>query len=514
MERILTTDTAAIKKQNTFKKWIWARRIVQTLFLLVFLYLLLITMQGVTGRLPDTLFFHLDPLIGLTSMLASRNWIAPMSLGIITIILAVIIGRAWCGWICPMGTILDWIPSRRNRINPVISPRWSQGKYFLFFAVIIAAALGNLTLIVLDPITLLSRTTVSVVLPGLNWIIHPVESWLYSFELLRPAIDWIDGVLRGWLLNNQPFYLLNIVLLVFFAVILGLNAVRSRFWCRYLCPLGGLLGLISRVSFVRHRVDNEKCVSCRKCSTLCLTGAIRPENNFAADVAECTVCLDCVENCPTRAISFDTVRKVEQPQDETRRRFLYSLGVAVFVAAFLRFFPSIARAANNQIRPPGASEESISTRCVRCGECMRVCPTGVAQPGTVSNPAGLWTPTLKTRLGYCDYSCNSCGIICPTGAIPNLPLEQKRKTVIGVARIDKTRCITWAEGRDCIVCEEMCPVPEKAIRLGGEGGGRGSGGGRHPRVIEDLCNGCGICEYQCPVAGESAIRVFPPDTNA
>ncbi len=510
----MATDAAKKNKQNTSKKWIWSRRTVQILFLLAFLYLLLITMQGVTGRLPGTLFFHLDPLVGLTSMLAGRSWIIPMLLGIITIILAVVVGRAWCGWICPMGTILDWIPSRRNSKNPVISPVWSQGKYFLLFAVIIAAALGNLTLIVLDPVTLLSRTTTSTILPGLNWAIDATESWLYGFEVLRPAVEWVDGILRGWLLNNQPFYLPNIVLLVVFAVVLGLNAVRSRFWCRYLCPLGGLLGLISKISFVRHRVDNEKCISCRKCSTLCPTGAIRPENNFAADISECTVCLDCMEGCPTGAISFGKAGKVVQLQDETRRRFLYSLGAAVIVAVFLRFFPAAARAANKPVRPPGASEDNISTRCVRCGECMRVCPTGVIQPGTTGTPKGLWTPTLKTRLGYCDYSCNSCGIICPTGAIPNLPLEQKRKSVIGVARIDQTRCITWAEGRECIVCEEMCPVPEKAIRLGGEGRGRGSGNGRHPHVIEELCNGCGICEYQCPVVGESAIRVYPPASTA
>ena len=140
---------------------------------------------------------------------------------------------------------------------------------------------------------------------------------------------------------------------------------------------------------------------------------------------------------------------------------------------------------------------------------MRVCPTGVIQPGQTSNPVKLWTPALNTRLGYCDYSCNSCGIICPTGAISNLTLEEKRRVVVGVARIDQSRCITWAEGRDCIVCEEMCPIPQKAIRLTGGGQGRGSRGVLHPHVVQDLCIGCGICEYQCPVAGESAIRVYP-----
>ena len=372
--------------------------------------------------------------------------------------------------------------------------------------------MGSLTLMILDPITLLFRTLASAILPGLNWAIGGAESWLYSFGTLRPAVEWVDGALRGWLLNDQPFYLPNMVLLVVFAAVLGLNVVRSRFWCRYLCPLGGLLGLISEVSFIRHRVDGEKCISCRKCSTLCPTGAIKPENNFSADMAECTVCLNCMEGCPTKAISFGKERKVVQPLDTPRRWLIYSLGAAVVVAAFLRFFPAAVRTTLSYIRPPGSSEVSLYNQCVRCGECIKVCPTGVIQPSPTGSQAKLWTPVLKTRLSYCDYSCNSCGIICPTGAITNLTLEEKRKAVIGVARIDQTKCITWAEDRDCIVCEEMCPVPEKAIRLGGGGQGRGSGGGRHPQVIEELCIGCGICEHQCPVVGESAIRVFPPAT--
>jgi polyferredoxin len=511
IEIFMATDAAPKKKRTASQKWRWSRRTVQTLFLLAFLYLLIVTVQGVAGRLPNDLFFHLDPLNGIASMLASRSWIAPMALGAITLVLAVALGRAWCGWVCPMGTVLDWTPSRRRRENPAVSPRWSQTKYFLLFAIIIGAVLGSLTLMVLDPITLLFRTLASAILPGLNWAIGGAESWFYGFGTLRPAVAWVDGALRGWLLNSQPFYLPNLALLAFFAVVLGLNAVRSRFWCRYLCPLGGLLGLITKISFIRHRVDGEKCISCRQCAKLCPTGAINPENNFSADTAECTVCLNCLEGCPTGAISFVKERRAAQPLDTTRRWLLYSLGAAV-VAVFLRFLPTTTTRVKSSVRPPGSSEASLYDQCIRCGECAKVCPTGVIQPSPTGSQAKLWTPALKTRLGYCDYSCNSCGIICPTGAIASLTLEEKRNTVIGVARIDQTRCITWAEHRDCIVCEEMCPVPEKAIRL--ESGGHGQGGVRHPQVIDELCIGCGICEYQCPVAGESAIRVLPPASTA
>lgn len=507
----MTIEPTPEKKQTLSKKWTRLRRTVQTLSLLIFLYLLIITVQGVTGRLPNDLFFHLDPLNGIASILASRSWIAPMALGVITLVLAVAFGRAWCGWICPMGTILDWTPSRSSCKNPGISPLWSQGKYFFLFAIIVGAALGNLTLNILDPITVLFRTIASVILPGLNWAIEGTESWLYGFQALRPIVDWVDGALSGWLLNSQPFYWPNIVILALFAAVLGLNAVRSRFWCRYLCPLGGLLALISKIAFIRYIVDAEKCISCRKCSTLCPTGAIRPERDFSADTSECTTCLNCMEGCPTGAISFGKINKLESQQNTTRRQLVYSIGAAAIIAVLIRFFPAAAGKTDKLVRPPGSNEETLNNQCIRCGECMKVCPTGVIQPSPSVDEAKLWTPVLKTRLGYCDYSCNSCGVICPTGAIANLTLDEKRRIVIGVARIDQSRCITWAEDRDCIVCEEMCPVPEKAIVLGGGGRGRGEGGGRHPHVIEDLCIGCSICEHQCPVSGESAIRIYPAD---
>jgi polyferredoxin len=483
--------------------------------LLLFLYLLLGTTQQFSTFLPPDFFFHIDPLTGISSMLASRSWIAPMALGFIVLLLAIFVGRIWCSWLCPLGSILDWIPSRRvRRKNLDIPWYWRHAKYFLLFAILIAALFGSLTLVFLDPITLLFRSITSVVLPVVNFLITGLETVLYNIDLLKPAVEWFDGLVRGILLTEQSFFWPNLLIGLLFVVVLALNAIRSRFWCRYLCPLGGLLALLSRVARLRHKVDEDKCISCGRCALICHTGAIDPEKKFAASSAECTTCLECVETCPTKAISFSGQPGLAAGQryDPSRRQFLVFLGVAAVGAALLRFIPAVGDKKTQLLRPPGSNEERLLNQCIRCGECVRVCPTSVIQPSpSLGSWQNVWTPELIMRRGYCDYSCNSCGQICPTGAIPELSLEKKRQTVIGKAVINRSKCIPWAEGRECIVCEEMCPVPSKAIRLSGGGRGAGQGGVRRPRVVTDLCIGCGICETQCPVQGEAAIRVYPID---
>jgi ferredoxin len=145
---------------------------------------------------------------------------------------------------------------------------------------------------------------------------------------------------------------------------------------------------------------------------------------------------------------------------------------------------------------------------------MRVCPTQGLQPslfeGGVQN---VMTPRLVPRIGYCDYSCNACGEVCPTEAIPRLPLEEKQHTPIGLARLDRSRCLPWAHNIPCIVCEEACPVQHKAIWLYTAETYNAQAELiviQLPYVVKELCIGCGICEYQCPMGGDAAIRVHAP----
>jgi MauM/NapG family ferredoxin protein len=275
--------------------------------------------------------------------------------------------------------------------------------------------------------------------------------------------------------------------------------------------------LQAKISWLRPRAVKE-CNHCAACMRVCPTSAIAvTKSGFTIDSAECVVCLDCVAECPEAVIAFTFGGGREQSRaafDLSRRHFIGSALAGIGAVALFRSAPSARRDDTWLVRPPGARENDLLSKCIRCGECSKVCPTGGLQPSLFeSGLEGLWSPILVPRLGYCDYSCNACGQICPTGAIPSLTLEQKRKEIIGVAYIDQNRCIPWASYRPCIVCEEMCPVPDKAVRLEEVDVVAPNGTRVHlqrPRVYQDLCIGCGICEYQCPLVGPAAIRVHVP----
>ncbi|MCX5973604.1 MAG: 4Fe-4S binding protein [Coprothermobacterota bacterium] len=487
----------------------WLRRALQWAVFLLFLQLLLSTVQGVSG-LPQDLFFRLDPLLGISAILAGRIWIPALTLGGLVLLSALVFGRAWCGWICPLGSLLDWLPARRKRR---LSPTLRTLKHLLLLLLLVLTVLGSLALAGLDPIALFWRGLATVLLPALRALTSAAEGALYQVPALNPATDWLDSLLRGPLPLDQPFFLPNLWVLGLMIFVLALNAMHRRFWCLSLCPLGALLAWPSRIALFRRQVEAQACISCGRCRDICPTSAVDSEANFSSDPAECVTCLECREICPTRAIHFPRLQRlaVAKPYDPKRREALGSLGIVATGILLARMIPPVVETQALFVRPPGASESSLASLCFRCGHCVRVCPTGGLQPLSVQGGLEqLWTPVLVSRRGPCSFSCNSCGAVCPTGAIPPLPLAEKQATRIGLAKIDRTRCIPWAEGKECIVCEEVCPVAEKAVKLEQQTVPAADGETTvlRPFVFSDLCIGCGICEQQCPVVGDAAIRVF------
>jgi MauM/NapG family ferredoxin protein len=494
------------------------RQAVQALAFVLYVYLLFAALQRRAAFPLADLFFRLDPLAALGAMLAGRVWIPRLALALVTLGLTLVFGRVWCGWLCPLGTLLDWVRFRETRFlgkTGFLAPRWRMVKNFVLLVILAAALFGNLSLLILDPLALLTRTMTAGVLPALNYTVTAVESALYPIPFLRPPLDWVEGLLRGSVLPvEQPVFAQNVLIVTLFLGILALNAFADRFWCRYLCPLGALLGLVSKVSLLRP-VVGAACNRCARCVTVCQVDAIDTRRGYEIVPAECTVCLDCLAACPEKGIGFRFHWRPAPARkyDPTRRQVLAALATSAAGVAVLRTGVRAKQPHPLLLRPPGVEDEKdFLARCLRCSQCMKVCPTSGLQPVLLeAGLEGLWTPRLVPRLGYCDYGCNSCGQVCPSGAIPSLDLISKREAVIGVAVIDRNRCLPWAHGTPCIVCEEMCPVPEKAIRLEEVTmtDDRGEPAVvQRPYILQDLCIGCGICEYQCPVEGEAAIWVY------
>lgn len=497
--------------------WKHARQISQIISVSLFFLLALLTYRGFEALVPLDLYFRLDPLIALSAMLAGRVIVPTLLIAILAIALALVFGRAWCGWLCPLGAILDWFTPQTQKIVPTARALRAV-KYSVLIMIGVAALLGNLSLLILDPITLLNRTFGGALVPAFNVILGGIEAMVYPLAPIAPAFDWIEQNFRGTILPaQQTFDQLGWMLALAFAAVIALNWVAPRLWCRALCPLGAIYALFAKISWLRPRAIKD-CSHCAACMRVCPTGAIAvTKHGFTVDSAECVVCMDCVAACPESVIgiTFGGGRATESATvNLSRRQFLASAAASVAGVALLRIEPAAKRDYEFLVRPPGAQANDFLAKCIRCGECSKICPTGAIQPSLLeAGLEGFWSPLLVPRLGYCDYACTACGQICPTHAIPALALDDKRKQMIGTAYIDQNRCIPWAMDRPCVVCEEMCPVPEKAVRLDRVDVITPDGKTvrlQRPRVLHDLCIGCGICEYQCPLAGPAAIRVRAP----
>jgi polyferredoxin len=501
--------------------WITARKIVQAVSLGVMVVLFVLSQRGGWPASWVSTPMRMDPLLILMQFLASHTWLAGSSLALITLLLTLLFGRAWCGWICPLGTVIDLVPTQgRRRPAGEAHSAWRTVKYDLLLAALVAALLGNLTLLFLDPLTIFFRTLTVSIWPALNQVFTLLEQLLFQVPFLAAPISNLDQMVRPVLLPANPLYYRDTLLFAgIFLAVLALDFITPRFYCRYLCPLGGLLGLISKLAIFQRR-PVEECRGCTLCADVCPTGTIDPERSYRSDPGECTMCLNCLEICPKGRTRF-TPRIAPaswEAYDPDRRQTLLAIGSAVAGVALFQSDLLAKRESPFLIRPPGVRETNPDvvalTKCTRCSECMRACPTGAIQPATLeAGLEGFGTPILILRAGFCDFSCNACGQVCPVQAIPPLSLAEKRTRVIGKAYIDQNHCIPWSDHQPCIVCREMCPLPVKAVQVQSQQVAGPDGTLitlELPSVERELCIGCGLCEYQCPAAGEAAIRVYNP----
>ena len=492
------------------------RRLSQIAVFILFVFLFLHTEYKDNDILPYAVnvFLRLDPLVAGTAALAGRALISLVWPALILAGMTLILGRFFCGWACPMGAVLDLtrLAAFKKIKARKVPGSWRRYKYFILFF-LAASSLFTLQMVFLfDPISVLIRSFTVAVFPAVNMALNALFGPLYNLGPVAKVSEPVYGLLKDhFLAFEQPHYRMAALVGLIFSLILALEFYQRRFWCRNLCPLGALLGLMGRHGLAKRRVS-DACISCGKCERECRMGAIK-DDFLTTDRGECVECLDCKATCPTKAITFISGEKaLGAPFDLSRRGLITSMAVGAMTAPV--FMSEGYRKISNPslIRPPGAlAEEKFLARCTRCGECMRVCTVNGLQPAFLqAGFSGLFSPVLEPRLGYCEYNCTLCGQVCPTGAVKRLSADEKKKVKIGLAEFDRSRCIPWKGESDCIVCEEHCPTPEKAIKLREEKVLLESGEERvlkRPHVDEKLCIGCGICENKCPLSGYPGIKV-------
>ena len=487
-----------------------ARRFVQIGFLGLFLYpLFAVVYKRITFQTVPTFTSWLlpwDPLL-LAGQLVKRDWdLLVLGAPLLLIALSLVLGRFFCGWVCPIGTVLDlvrplafWQKEQTSSLSRGFHRgKNSNARYFILAGVMVAGLFSIQALGWLDPLVIFHRAANAMAID--------------FFALQQPAVH----------------AMLSLVSLAFVAIV-ALELWQPRFWCRNLCPLGALLSLVSRFSLLNRKVTNA-CTLCGDCRRTCPMNAI-PKEPHETSYADCTFCLECDESCPNQGITFGfgglagtrwqrgarqtnaqgavvfdgkyviaapaASLAARKPAAQLTRREAIS-GAAVGLAGFA-VAPLAGLAPQTKvIRPPGAMQEDEFLRtCIACQECVRVCPTHGLRPVFLeAGLSGIGTPRLVPRQGGCSLnpSCpDLCAKVCPVGALQ--PIEPK-DLKLGLAVVTPTLCLAWDQGVKCLVCVEACLVHAAVAYQG--------------RVTVDpqKCTGCGRCESGCPVPG-SAIRVQP-----
>jgi polyferredoxin len=447
-------------------KIVTVRRISQAFFFSLFIWFCIVSTVGEKfwqmRAWPVNWFLQLDPLVAIGTILTTHKLYWPLLWALVTIVLTIIFGRFFCSWVCPFGSLHHFVAFLGNH-NKKLSQKIRLNKYrkaqcikylILTFFLFMAAfpSLGaTLQTGLLDPIPLVTR----------------------SFQLLLSIAD------RGVnLVSSTPRFYEGggLILLIFFTAVL-LNLVIPRFYCRFICPLGALFGILGRFAIWRIGKNQAECSNCKLCERSC-EGGCEPGSNIR--ITECVLCFNCRRDCRDELISYQTTPslagEITNP-DISRRGFVLSLAGGVIAVPAVRLSNKLGENWHHKvIRPPGAlAEKEFLKRCIKCGQCMRICPTNVLQPGGISGGLeNLWTPVLNNRIGSsgCQLNCVACGQVCPTSAIRPITLAEKHGTdefadigpiKLGTAFFDRNRCLPWAMNKPCIVCEENCPLSPKAI---------------------------------------------------
>ena len=488
-------------RPNTKMSMRQVRRAVQLGFLLLWIALFFLTRHQIAAdRLWPDLFLVTDPLVAALTMGASQVIVPSMAVSVVFVVFTLVFGRAFCGWICPLGTLIDLsakiLRPSETRVSFETHLRMQYWKYYILAVMVLGALFSAQWVYLLDPLVLMFRAVTAGVYPAATALVP--ESWMPG-----------DTGMEYHGVAFAPLFLL--------LVVLGLTAITPRFYCRYICPLGAFYGLLSRVPLLRRRVTGcDSCVAIqtdKQCVTGCRMGAV-DANPHLTQNHECIRCMSGRSFCHTEAIAFEwSLPKAAEKKDVTpdidRRRFLI-FGASGAALAPMAALSGYHRGEPNQvIRPPRVLDEGVFVdQCIRCAMCVQACPTQTLQLTHLeAGVAGFWTPAVTPSVDGCIAECNACSVACPTDAIPVFDKPEKDKWAVkmGTVVLEKNRCICFTENTKCGECIDVCPT--KAFVIEPEH----DGVPRRPDAVDYFrCVGCGLCETACRniVFGTPALLTF------
>ncbi len=458
-----------------------------------------------SGSLP--LWLHRLMHAQLVPALLAGMWV----LAAVLLLSALLFGRLYCSILCPLGILQDVI-GRCQRIVLGIR-RKGKRKYdakatyrkpnnwlrYGFLAAVVPLFFGITTVVLLlDPYSNFGRMATG---------------------LFKPVYVWGNNVLAGILNARGNFSVYPVAeyamwpITIFAGVVLVILTVlvlgRGRLWCNTVCPLGTVLGFLSRYSIFGIRIDSNKCNHCNRCTDRCKAECI-DQRNLTVDASRCVTCYNCIGTCNQKAIGyrFRYGKTAAQPAgtkpaaarqnyDAGRREFLKRTATSLAVVPLVRMQARVqgggATAESRRYPLPPGAVDNFTDKCTACQLCVAKCPMQVLRPSYLERGlTGMMQPHMFYEVDvYCNYECTVCGDVCPTGAIAQLTVEEKKIRQAGIVHFVKRECIVHSELQDCGACAEHCPtgalvmVPFRGTLT-------------IPQTHTEFCIGCGACESICP----------------
>jgi ferredoxin len=431
---------------------------------------------------------------------------------IFVIILTLIFGRLYCSSICPLGTLQDIISyiKRKFTKRKKVLFRYSKPKNLLRYSILGLTVLvilsgSSFMLSLLDPFSNFGKIFHNLFKPvivGINNFLAQIFTLLNVYFFYPVKIDPFNWIVAGFAL-------------AFFSLVFIMSWRKGRLYCNTVCPVGTLLGFISRYSLFRIRLDKTACTSCGKCAVVCKAGCIDVREK-ELDFSRCVGCMNCLIPCPDNGVKFSPAWKKEEVQirefDPSKRNFLVRSGMmfAGFMGLAKYGIPqdtirpgevipgTVPIFREHPVTPPGSQgRERFNSLCTACHLCVSSCPTHVLQPSYFEyGLQGLMQPKMDFYTNYCNFECTICTEICPSGALLPLALEEKKLSQLGKSNFVKENCVVYTRKTDRGACSEHCPT--KAVKMVPYEG--------HlmiPEVHNEVCVGCGACEHACPTEPKS-----------